>query len=215
MKLLAIETATDVCSIGIIENGTCVHLFEDNIPREHAEKLPLFYEELMNKSKFTLQEIDAIAVSIGPGSFTGLRIGLSYAKGLAYSYGKPIIPVPTLESLLFGRNSDFKNALVILLSHGNKYYLQRFEKNTNGYQGDDIQPIELSSIKEIGGLTNDYLIIQYGCEKLFNDISISYKTINPSARLIGELAYINYNEWVNAEPYKIVPQYISPFKIGG
>lgn len=215
MKILAIETATAICSVGFINNGKCVALVEDRIPREHAERLPLFYQELIKQIDLELNNIDAIAVSIGPGSFTGLRIGLSYAKGLSYSHNKPIIPVPTLESLVFGSNIDFKNAIVLLLSHGTKCYLQQFQKSGDSYKSDEIQPLELHSIKELGNLTNDTKIIHYGCEKLFDDKSISFETINPSARLIGELASINYDKWVNKEPYQIVPQYISPFKIGG
>ena len=94
MKLIAIETATEICSIAYLVDGECVALVEKQIPRQHAEKLPLFYEGLVAESNLDLSKIDGIAVSIGPGSFTGLRIGLSYAKGLAYSHKLPIIPGP-------------------------------------------------------------------------------------------------------------------------
>ncbi len=97
MKILGIETATSVCSIALIENSKVLSeksLLEKNI---HSEKIiPLIDEVLKN-----FKEFDKIAVSIGPGSFTGLRVGLSTAKGLAYASKKPIIPVSTLKALAY------------------------------------------------------------------------------------------------------------------
>ena len=78
MKILAIETASDICGIAYIKNGKCEGLIEKSIPRKHAEQLPLFYQKLIKKTGLKLSELDGIAISIGPGSFTGLRIGLSY-----------------------------------------------------------------------------------------------------------------------------------------
>jgi tRNA threonylcarbamoyladenosine biosynthesis protein TsaB len=214
MKLLAIETATDICSIGFIERGRCKHIVEEKIPRMHAEKIPIFYEKLKSQSDILLKEIDAIAVSIGPGSFTGLRIGLSYAKGLAYSHTKPIIPVPTLESFLLRNNNNSKNVIVILSSHSNKYYVQRFEKRGDGYKNGNIISTELNTINDLEEFTTETLIIHYGCENLFNNGSVNNEICIPSAKLIGKHAHINYDKLVVKDPFKIVPQYISPFKIG-
>ena len=216
MKLIAIETSTDICSISYIQNGICKNIVEEKIPRQHAEKLPLFYNELVAISKLKLSEIDAIAVSIGPGSFTGLRIGLSYAKGLAYSHNLPIIPVPTMISILHGSGKTNKKLMVILLSHGNKYFIQKFEQVHWKDTLDKIQVFELNSINDLKELIDDNIIIQYGCDKLFKDSFTEYRVIkiNPSSKWIGELAHLNYEEWIENEPYKLVPDYVSPFKIG-
>ncbi len=216
MKLIAIETSADICSIAYIHNGMCENIIEENIPRQHAEKLPLFYDELVKLTGFTLSEIDAIAVSIGPGSFTGLRIGLSYAKGLAYSHKKPIVPVPTMQSLLHGFGKTNNDNVVMLLSHGNKYFFQQFEYIDRKLTYDKIRVFELNSINDIKELDVDSAIIHYGCDKLFKNSFIENQVIeiNPSARWIGELAHQNYNKWVIKEPYKLVPDYVSPFKIG-
>ena len=216
MKLIAIETSTDICSISYIQNGICKNIVEEKIPRQHAEKLPLFYNELVAISKLKLSEIDAIAVSIGPGSFTGLRIGLSYAKGLAYSHNLPIIPVPTMISILHGSGKTNKNLMVILLSHGNKYFIQKFEQVHWKDTLDKIQVFELSSINDLKELIDDNIIIQYGCDKLFKDSFTEYRVIKiyPSSKWIGELAYQHFNKWVVEKPYKLVPDYVSPFKIG-
>jgi tRNA threonylcarbamoyladenosine biosynthesis protein TsaB len=216
MKLIAIETSTDICSIAYIHDGKCENIIESKIPRQHAEKLPLFYDDLVNKTGLILSEMDAIAVSIGPGSFTGLRIGLSYAKGLAYSHKKPIVPVPTIRSLLHGYGKTNHKIVVILLSHGNKYFIQQFESNNSIFTSAKIKVHELDSITELKNIAVESTIIQYGCDKLFEDSSIKNRVvnINPSAKWIGELAHQNYAKWIIEKPYKLVPNYVSPFKIG-
>ena len=216
MKIIAIETATDVCSIAYVHNGTCKNIIEDRIPRQHAEQLPLFYNELVTLANIKLSEMDAIAVSIGPGSFTGLRIGLSYAKGLAFSHKKPIIPVPTMRSLLYGSGKTDGKIAVLLLSHGKKYFIQQFEFNKSKFTFNKIAVNELESIDELRNLMLDRVIIHYGCDKLFENSSVENHIINisPSARWIGELSNQNYNKWVVEKPYKLIPNYVSPFKIG-
>ena len=216
MKLIAIETSTDICSIAYIKNGRCENIIEEKIPRQHAEKLPLFYIELMKESKLVLSDIDAIAVSIGPGSFTGLRIGLSYAKGLAYSHKKPIIPVPTMQSLLHGSEKTNQNIIVMLLSHGNKYFIQQFDCNNSILTSDNIEVHELNSINDKNELIVNSTIIQYGCDKIIKDAGENIQIIEviPSSKWIGELAHQNYDKWIIDKPYKLVPDYVSPFKIG-
>ena len=94
MRILAIETATAVCAAAVIEDGSVrkeVTLVEKHV---HSEKLLSLIDAVLDRERY-----DAIAVSIGPGSFTGLRIGLSVAKGMAFAGGLPILAVPTLEAL--------------------------------------------------------------------------------------------------------------------
>ncbi len=216
MKLIAIETSTDICSISYIRDGNCENIIEEKIPRQHAEKLPLFYNKLVNESNLELSNIDAIAVSIGPGSFTGLRIGLSYAKGLASSHKKPIIPVPTIQSLLYGSGKTNAKIVVMVLSHGNKYFIQNIEQTHEKLILDKIQVLELNNINDIKELITDSTIIQYGCDKIIKDVVENIKIIKvmPSSKWIGELAHQNYDKWIIDKPYKLVPNYVSPFKIG-
>lgn len=99
--LLAIETATSVCSVALLEDGYIVEEKSRLSDRRHNEMLPGMVAELLDGNGISLKEISAIAVSIGPGSFTGLRVGLSYAKGLAMAVGAGIITVGTLEALAY------------------------------------------------------------------------------------------------------------------
>ncbi len=94
--ILAIETATAVCGAALLDGETVVAEELSEEPHAHSEKLAPMIAGLLSRYA---SPIDAIAVSIGPGSFTGLRIGLSTAKGLAYAWEKPVVAVPTLEAL--------------------------------------------------------------------------------------------------------------------
>ena len=96
---------------------------EKDVSRKHAELLPGITKAALDKANKTLDDIDAIAISIGPGSFTGLRVGLGFAKGLAYSKSLPIIPVSSMLSLAFSlRKYEPKQG--ILHSHGNKIFFR-------------------------------------------------------------------------------------------
>lgn len=100
MKILLIETATPVCSLALSEDGKLLALRESTAPNAHSTQLPLFVKELLADGK-----PDAVCVSAGPGSYTGLRIGVSTAKGLCYALDIPLLSVPTLLSMaaLYGR----------------------------------------------------------------------------------------------------------------
>jgi tRNA threonylcarbamoyladenosine biosynthesis protein TsaB len=98
--VLNIETATTNCSVSLSKEGETLVLKEDNsLGYSHAETLHLFIDEVFKISKLKPSEIDAVAVSKGPGSYTGLRIGVSSAKGLCFALDKPLISISTLESL--------------------------------------------------------------------------------------------------------------------
>ena len=97
--ILNIETATQVCSISLAKNGQLLALRELNEKNVHAEVLTVFIQEIMKETSLDLSDIEAIAVSKGPGSYTGLRIGLSTAKGLCYSLDIPLISVSSLQAI--------------------------------------------------------------------------------------------------------------------
>lgn len=95
--LLHIETATTCCSVALSENGRLIDFNEYDNGYSHAENLHPFIENILEKNKILINELSAIAVSKGPGSYTGLRIGVSAAKGLAYALQIPLISVDTLQ----------------------------------------------------------------------------------------------------------------------
>lgn len=114
--IINIETATTVCSVSLAKDGKVIACKEQNGEYSHAENLTLFIQDVFIQSNINLKDIDAVAVSMGPGSYTGLRIGVSVAKGLCYSLDKPLIAVNTLQHLAlsvsskeeFGKNEKNK-----------------------------------------------------------------------------------------------------------
>lgn len=100
MYILHLETSTKVCSVALSLNGDCIAIQESNTDDyQHAEQLTLFIQDVLASATITLKNLDAVAVSAGPGSYTGLRIGVSTAKGLCYALDIPLIAVDSLYSL--------------------------------------------------------------------------------------------------------------------
>ncbi len=99
MTILCIETSTTCCSAAICQDGVAVAIRENLSGANHASELPLFVEQLLAQAQANAWTLDAVALSQGPGSYTGLRIGTSLAKGLCYGLNIPLIPVDTLQIL--------------------------------------------------------------------------------------------------------------------
>ncbi|MEN8203297.1 MAG: tRNA (adenosine(37)-N6)-threonylcarbamoyltransferase complex dimerization subunit type 1 TsaB [Bacteroidota bacterium] len=103
--ILHIETATDICSVAISEGDQQLALAESGPERSHATLLNAFIRECLKNGGKELKQIDAVAVSKGPGSYTGLRIGVSTAKGIAYALEKPLLSSGTLENMAHGADT--------------------------------------------------------------------------------------------------------------
>lgn len=100
--ILHIETATDICSVALSEGDQEIALIESGPERSHATLLNSYIREALAESNKGIQELDAVAVGKGPGSYTGLRIGVSTAKGIAYALGLPLLSSGTLENMVHG-----------------------------------------------------------------------------------------------------------------
>ncbi len=131
--ILHIETATTNCSVSISKDGETIALKEHNTPNySHAEQLHVFIEEVTADASITLNDIDAIAVSKGPGSYTGLRIGVSAAKGLCFSLDVPLISVATLKSLAMQSvAADIDFIIPMLDARRMEVYAQVFDSKFN------------------------------------------------------------------------------------
>ena len=99
-KIILIETSTALCSAAIAENGVVTAYRESSAPKAHASLTAVFIQEMLQERGLTLADCDAVCVSMGPGSYTGLRVGVSTAKGLCFGAGKPLIAVGTLDTLV-------------------------------------------------------------------------------------------------------------------
>ena len=99
MTILLLETATAVCSVALARNGGVLAELHSDQPNAHSSRLPLFVEQLFEQCDITPKQLDAVCVSSGPGSYTGLRIGVSSAKGFCYALSIPLLSVPTLQGM--------------------------------------------------------------------------------------------------------------------
>ena len=99
-RLILIETSTALCSAAIAEDGVITSYRESSAPKAHASLTAVFIQEMLQERGLTLADCDAVCVSKGPGSYTGLRVGVSTAKGLCFGSGKPLIAVGTLDTLV-------------------------------------------------------------------------------------------------------------------
>lgn len=139
--ILNIETSTAVCSVALAKDGRILSFRESAEPNVHAEKLAVFIKDVMNEAALPYSALDAIAIGTGPGSFTGLRIGTSTAKGLCYALNKTLIAVPTLKAIAL--------AGAALLNRKDIYYCsmidaRRLEVYTAiyNYDGMEFLPVE-------------------------------------------------------------------------
>ena len=105
--ILSIETGTDICSVALANDGELMALRESDEGRDHAKKVALFVDELLRETGVQPSDLDAIAVGKGPGSYTGLRIGVSFAKGLCYALNIPLIAVGSLNALTEVAREDY------------------------------------------------------------------------------------------------------------
>jgi tRNA threonylcarbamoyladenosine biosynthesis protein TsaB len=106
-NILHIETSAAYCSVSVAKDGISISAITGSVVNDHISQLTTIIDEVVNQSGLMLQNLDAIAVSAGPGSYTGLRIGVSTAKGLCHALNLPLIAVNSLESMVYGINSNY------------------------------------------------------------------------------------------------------------
>ena len=199
--ILCIETGTDVCSVGLAENGQLVALRE-SCGRDHARNVAVYVDELLRERDIDADEIDAIAVGKGPGSYTGLRIGVSFAKGLCYGLGKPLIAIGSLDALVEVAREDAEAGIVdvddferaTLCPMGDARRMEVYTQLFNGRgeaQGEvEAKIIDEQSFAEEIAAAEEFVIFGNGAAKCAGTLSERVKLIDiaPSARGLARLA---------------------------
>lgn len=135
MNLLGIETAIDTCGVAVMTDGELRAVVHVHRPRVHAERLVPLIQSLLREAALAHTDLDAVAVSAGPGSFTGLRIGVSTAKGLCEATGALFIPVPTLEAFAFAHARERSPGEVLVpafTSRRNEVYAAAYQVQDDG-----------------------------------------------------------------------------------
>ncbi|MFD2588479.1 tRNA (adenosine(37)-N6)-threonylcarbamoyltransferase complex dimerization subunit type 1 TsaB [Croceitalea marina] len=192
-KIINLETATTNCSVSISVDGKLVSVKEENTPNySHSEQLHIFIKEALEEASFSFSDIDAIAVSKGPGSYTGLRIGVSAAKGLCFSLDLPLISVPTLESMANQLHIEPNEIVIpVLDARRMEVYSCVFDDAYHEIRETKAEIIDENSFAHYSGFKKVH-IIGSGAEKCQEVLSHSnfqfYKEAFPSSREMAKLA---------------------------
>ncbi|NLA25098.1 MAG: tRNA (adenosine(37)-N6)-threonylcarbamoyltransferase complex dimerization subunit type 1 TsaB, partial [Bacteroidales bacterium] len=173
--ILSIDTTTAVSSAAISKNGQTIAYSENHIDRSHAAKLNSLIETTCAKSGIELNEIQAVAISKGPGSYTGLRIGVSGAKGLAYALQIPLIAIDTLKIMAKMAVSKIENQLTessiiipMIEARRDEVYSAIFDKNLNLIRNTEAEILNKTSFNEYS--SKQIFICGDGSEKAVNII---------------------------------------------
>ena len=148
MKALCIDTSSDICSVCIIEDNKTIAIKELNNGKTHSENLMTLIDNILKENNIKLKELNVIACCVGPGSFTGIRIGLAAIKAIAETTGLPIISVTSLEGLAANENTE--NYICTMIdARNNQVYAGVFKNNNllEEYMADDINNV-LNNVKK-------------------------------------------------------------------
>ncbi|MDE6483640.1 MAG: tRNA (adenosine(37)-N6)-threonylcarbamoyltransferase complex dimerization subunit type 1 TsaB [Rikenellaceae bacterium] len=226
--ILCIETGTNICSAALSHDGALLSLRESEEGRDHAQRLASFIDELLRENDIDADELDAVAVGMGPGSYTGLRIGTSVAKGICYGAGKPLIGVSSLKSLAMVAVEDY-NAGIIECGPIEEMLLcpmidaRRMEVYSAVYDsaGDELLPVDARIIDEdsLSDFMPDRQMLLFGggaskCRDVMRRPGLVYASVAPSARGMAALADSKFKngEFENVAYFE--PFYLKEFVAG-
>ncbi|UOB18966.1 tRNA (adenosine(37)-N6)-threonylcarbamoyltransferase complex dimerization subunit type 1 TsaB [Abyssalbus ytuae] len=214
--ILNLETSTTNCSVSIGKDGNVIALREvNNKNYTHSENLHVFIQEVLEKANISVNNLEAIAVSKGPGSYTGLRIGVSAAKGLCYALNKPLISVATLQVLAQQLTIDEGSIISLLDARRMEVYSAVFDKNYNEIRKTNAEIITESSFVDFLEKEKVYFIGP-GAEKCKDIIKHSNAvfpeiTHVPSAREMAALAELKYKKSDFEDVAYFEPYYLKDF----
>jgi tRNA threonylcarbamoyladenosine biosynthesis protein TsaB len=220
--ILNLETSTTVCSVSVSGDGKIVAVREQFDAKSHASQLIPFITEVLNESGLKPQDLSAIAVSKGPGSYTGLRIGVSTAKGLGYALKVPIIALDTLFCMASGyleKYPELLNTPGVLLcpmidARRMEVYSSVYNTRLQSERGIKAEVIEKDSFNE---LFQNNKVHFFGdgamkCKELIlNDMAHFQDAFNPSSNYMGKIAYRHFQEEKFEDLAYFEPFYLKDF----
>ena len=216
--ILCIETATTNCSVAISVAGKIVAFKEDNNNKySHAENLHVFIEEVLAKATIQKSDLQAVAVSKGPGSYTGLRIGVSAAKGLCFALDIPLLSIPTLEALAYQVLEKDGLIIPMLDARRMEVYSAVFSSDKKEVRKTEAQILDDSSFLEYLEKGKVYFLGD-GVEKFKNICThknaVFIENKLPSAIQMGFLAEIKYKRNDIEDVAYFEPYYLKDFVTG-
>ena len=219
-KILCLETATTNCSVAIGVDGKLVSIVEENSKQySHSEQLHVFISKALQQAELRLQDLDAVAVSKGPGSYTGLRIGVAAAKGLCFSLDVPLIAIPTLESMAHQLNVTSEELIIPLLdARRMEVYSAVFDSSYTAIRETRAEVIDENAFQEYRTAPKLHLIGD-GAEKckafLTRPIFEFHPAMVPSAREMVPLAHTIFERAAFEDVAYFEPFYLKDFILQG
>ena len=216
VRILSIETSTANCSVAVHLDGALISLSELAVPGAHAERLMLLVEKVMKQANVGFQDLDAIAVSGGPGSYTGLRIGVSTAKGLAFGLNKPLIGVDTLQALASAVElKEGELVIPVLDARRMEVFREIFDWKLNSVAKLDAEVLSDDSFQNFLGGHRVYFLGD-AVDKVESIIKHDHANfvsgLSFSAQHMGGLAFSKFQKGQFADLAYFVPNYLKEFK---
>ncbi len=217
--ILTLDTSTKNCSVALFNGNKIIAFKEQNSDDyTHAEQLTLFIEEVIKSANLTLKEIEAIAISKGPGSYTGLRIGTSTAKGLCYALDIPLISISTLKAMAFtmAKNHVANIYCPMIDARRMEVFSAIYDAENN-----EIRKIQADVVDEqtyTNFLNNEVLFFGDGalkCKEIISHKNAKFlEGIYPSAKDLGKLAHAKFMNKDFEDVAYFEPFYLKDFVAG-
>ncbi|MCH7413271.1 tRNA (adenosine(37)-N6)-threonylcarbamoyltransferase complex dimerization subunit type 1 TsaB [Belliella sp. R4-6] len=216
--ILSIETATQVCSVSAHKDGLLLGVNEVHLNNVHSQKLMGVISNLMNQLDLASKDLDAVAVSCGPGSYTGLRIGVSIAKGFSFALDIPLIAVGTLESLAAQAVPlCLKGDFVIPMIDARRMEVYASVIDFEGKVVKTAEPVVLESnpFEEYLSKGNVYFLGDgmSKAKEILNHPNARFLPFSISSKTIGELAYKKFDAGDFEDLAYFEPNYLKEFRV--
>lgn len=214
MKILSIDTASNLCTVALLEDNVCIKEIIVDDARNHSEKIMPVIEQVFNDTNLTLKDIDLIVCDKGPGSFTGIRIGVGTVLAFQDSLNIPCVGISSLEALAYNVNQEHDGLICSLIdAKNNNVYLGLFEFKNNQYI--QISEFEFKTITETISLLKNYsnpitfvgdgsIVNKEILSKNFNDCTFCDKN-DLSSYSLGLAGLYNYKKGIETS---VMPLYL-------
>ena len=215
--ILSIETSTPICSIALHRDGSLIDSESLEVAGAHSERLMIMIQQLLGRNQVQAEVLDAVAVSEGPGSYTGLRIGVSTAKGLSFAWDLPLIGISTLKILAFAaksRISDKAYIVALLDARRMEVFHQVFDQDLKSIVPLGSALIDEDSYHEILEERSTYFVGD-GAEKVsqvISDVNATFFDTKIDAVHMGFLAFEKFEKSEFADLAYFTPNYLKEFK---
>ena len=216
--ILGLESSSSLCSVALFEDDRTVALRESDEAFSHTRKITVFIQEVLKKRQRSISELDAVAISSGPGSYTGLRVASATAKGICFGLKIPLISVPTLDAIVQEAMEKSKGEFFVPMidARRDEVYTKVIKRNGKEHLGTTNLILDSNSYKDILSDEKDIVICGEGARKAKNLIDFpnaEFKVFESSAKHLSYLAHRKFEDQVFDEISMYEPFYFKSPRI--